>query len=206
MQYLYCSIAGFLISLVGSLPLGNLNITAMHIAAKENYKKAILFAVGVVIVEVIYLRFTLYALNWVQTHKQVFAVLQWVTIALFVVLAIGSFMAAAKKDAAGKNVVIDNKINRFVLGISMSALNPMPIPFWAGWTVYLFSAGVLVADANIYNLFTISAGAGTFAALMAFIYAGKRFSELIKRNERKVSIAMGILFLGMAVFQIARFF
>lgn len=204
-QYIYCSIAGFFISLSGSLPLGNLNVTAMHIAAKSTYKKALLFALGAVLVELLYLRFTLYGLGWVQLHSNIFVALRAFTILLFLVLAIGSFIAAGRGTDTHKNVVIDNKIDRFVLGVTMSALNPMQIPFWAGWAVYLFSSGTLLANAGIYNLFTLAAGVGTFAALLVFIYAGKRFSPVIRKHEKKVNIAMGILFLVMAMFQLTRF-
>ena len=48
--------AGFGVSFLGQLPLGNLNVAATQIGVEENFKNAWLFSIGVGIVEVIYLR------------------------------------------------------------------------------------------------------------------------------------------------------
>ncbi len=193
--------AGIFISFTGSLPFGNLNVTAMHVAAHEGVRKAVWFALGVACMEIIYLRVTLAAVNWVSAHHNLFAALQWLTIVFLLVLAVAGFFAARKKND-GKNVLIQNNVPRFWLGMAMSAVNPLQFPFWAGWAIALLSMHYLEATRLSYNVFALSAGAGTFIALMLFIGLGYKFSWWMQVNNRKIQFAMGVLFGVLAVYQL----
>lgn len=204
MQYITVIIAGLLISFSGSLPLGNLNIAAMNIAAKESVKNALMFSTGVVLIEMTYLIFSLQAINWISHNNKVFTILQWLVVVMLSALAIASFYALSRKDKEVKNVIIENNVNRLILGISMSAVNPMQIPFWAGWSVYLLTNNVLVNDNSYYILFTLGAGTGTTLALLLFVYAGRKMSRFVNNNQKLVQLVMGILFLIMALYQTYR--
>src|SRR6185369_13181315 len=94
--------AGMLISFLGTLPLGSLNISAMQVAIGENIKNAVRFALGVALVEVLYVRLSLQAVHWITTHGPVFHALEWMTAGLFVVLAVSSFLTARRKAGEKK--------------------------------------------------------------------------------------------------------
>lgn len=194
-------LSGLSISFAGTLPLGNLNVTAMHIAAKETYKNALLFASGVVIIEMLYLRIALEAMGWVISHHYLFRSLQWIAVIFLLILALGSFIGLAKKNQRPRNIIIDNKINRFMLGLMMSAVNPMQFPFWAGWSAYLLSREWLEGNSLAFNIFTLSAGAGTVIALLLFITTGKKLSAFMERHQKGTQAVLGVLFLIMALYQ-----
>ena len=59
-------ITGMLISFLGSLPLGTLNVAAMQIAITEGYTKAILFSLGSLLVEMVYVRLSLVGMDWIR--------------------------------------------------------------------------------------------------------------------------------------------
>jgi threonine/homoserine/homoserine lactone efflux protein len=200
LQYLHIVGAGLLISLSGSLPLGNLNVTAMQIAARENLRKALLFAVGVTVVEMAYLFFTLNIMHSLAGLDYVVRAFGLISVLVLTLMAAGSFLAARGKSR--KNVLIDNRVNRVLLGAGMSALNPMQIPFWAGWALFLFTSAILPDRAAAYSLFTVSAGVGTFIALLIFAVAGGRFSTFLRSHERTVNICVGGLFLLLALIQL----
>jgi threonine/homoserine/homoserine lactone efflux protein len=203
-QYLQSFIAGLFISLTGSLPLGNLNVAAMQIAARETLRKALWFAAGVTLVEMAYLAVTLSIVGSFTIQARVFFFFRLVSVAILLIMAAGSFMATANKE--GKNVILDNKVKRFLLGAGMSAVNPMQIPFWAGWSIYLLSQVWLENNVAGNTIFTLSAGAGTFIALLIFILAGRRFSAVMQQNKKTVNAGMGILFVAMAVYQFIKLF
>lgn len=200
-NYIITFFAGLIISLLGALPLGNLNITALHIASTQNLRKALWFAAGVVIVEVVYLFITLIAINQIISNKAVFAPMQWLSVLILLALAMGSFIAAYQKSTKTKNVLIDNKLTGFVLGVIMSAVNPMQIPFWVGWSVYAQTHQLLYPSNLSYLSFTIGVGCGTLLALLLFIAVGKQFSALLIREQKLVQLIMGLLFLTIAIFQ-----
>lgn len=193
------SLAAVGISLVGSLPLCNLNITAMYIAAKKGINAASYFALGVVLIEVMYLRVSLFFITWIISHKDLFNILQWVVVLLFVLLAVNSFSATNKKR---ENPPVIQTTNPLLLGIILSAINPLQIPFWAGWAVYLTGTKILTEGNVYYNVFALSAGVGTFLALFIFILFGKRLSNYIKSNTQRINLLMGALFLLLAIYQV----
>ena len=97
---------------------------------------------GVALVEIIYLRIALNSSGWILQNKTVFTYLSWGTVILFFILGILSIRKAiSQKEPEKKGLLIDNKINRFLLGLMLSAINPMQIPFWFFWGTYFISNG-----------------------------------------------------------------
>ena len=202
-QYAYLAAAGLLVSLSGSLPLGALNVTAMQIAAKESVRSAMLFAIGVTAVEMGYLIFTISIIGQLANQPRFFIVCSAISVILLVIMAAGSFISVRSKQ--NKNIIIDNSMNRLLLGVCMSAVNPMQIPFWMGWTIYLLSRSLPLNVSSGNIIFTLSAGLGTFVALVLFIILGKRLSELLQRKRKVISVLMGCLFTALAVIQVVKF-
>jgi threonine/homoserine/homoserine lactone efflux protein len=196
--------AGLVISFLGSLPLGSLNIAAMQIAVQETVRKALLFAFGVALVELIYVRLSLKGISWILANQMVFYILEWVTVVLFIILAVSSFIAAGKPEGKQKNLLLNNSVNRFWLGITMSAINPVQIPFWFLWSSYLFSIHWLDTSTASSNIYIIGIGTGTISGLLLFIYAGKWLVSRLNAGQRTINIAVGLVFLLSGILQLTR--
>lgn len=199
---LHVFLLGVLVSFLGQLPLGNVNIAATQLSVQENHKSAWKFAAGLVVVEIIYLRLALTGINWIIKNKLLFVILGWVTVALFLGLGIASFIAARNQSENKKALLLNNKLDRFLLGISISAVNPVQIPFWFTWTLYLINANLLRPVSVEYNWFTAGAGAGTLAGLAVYIYGGKWAIQKIKANNRSLNKFMGVVFIIAAALQL----
>ncbi|MCP6756197.1 LysE family transporter, partial [Klebsiella pneumoniae] len=85
---------GMLVSFLGSLPLGTLNIAAMQISISEGARGAMLFSAGSLLAEMIYVRLSLVAMDWIRKQEKIFKILEWVTLAIVLALAISSFYSA----------------------------------------------------------------------------------------------------------------
>src|SRR5439155_500505 len=107
-----------LVSFLGSLPLGTLNIAAMQISVQESIMNAIYFSLGSLLTEMVYVRISLVGINWIRKQKVIFKWLEWITLAIVVALATGSFIAASHSHEA-KNVILNNNMHRFLLGLAM---------------------------------------------------------------------------------------
>lgn len=195
---------GMLISVLGSLPLGSLNVAAMQIGISENLKNAFKFSVGVMLVEVIYVRLSLTGMDWVVRNKTLFNVLEWATVALFLVLGISSFLAARKTAKAKTNLLLNNKMDRFFLGAFMSAINPVQIPFWFLWSTYLLSNKVLMPDGWQFTWYTIGIGIGTLMGEAIYIFAGRWLMNKLKAGQRAINIVVGCVFIISAFIQLYR--
>lgn len=191
-------VMGLMISFLGTLPLGTLNISAMQISVTDGIRPALYFVTGALIIEMIYVRVSLVAMHWVLRNKRLFRWLEWASIVIILALAISSFVAAAD-PVVKKNVLLSSGIHRFWLGILMSALNPVQIPFWFGWSTVLFTKNVLQHRNNHFNIYILGIGVGTFIGNLIFIFGGRFIVEVLNTNQKILHWIIGTIFLITAV-------
>jgi threonine/homoserine/homoserine lactone efflux protein len=192
---------GMLISFLGSLPLGTLNIAAMQISISDGISPAIYFSLGSLTAEVIYVRLSLIAMDWVRKQQWLFRILEWVTLAIVVALAISSFYAAASPTVQ-KNVILSSTLHRFVLGLAMSALNPVQIPFWFGWSTVLFTKKILLPKNSHYNIYILGIGIGTLLGNCLFIFGGQLIGNKVVNNQHIINWVIGGIFAVTALIQL----
>ncbi len=194
----------FGISFLGQIVLSNMNMTATQLSVQEGYKKAWYFGIGVAIVEIIYLRFALTGMDWVAQHKIIFKTLGWLTVIIFFVLGIMAFVTARKQTIEKKGVLLNNKLHRFFLGASISALNPLQIPFWFLWSTQLIQNGVLKTTSTHFNIFCLGAGLGTLAGIGVYIHGGNWAITKMKTSNKTLNLIMGCVFFITALIQLYR--
>ena len=169
---------GILISFLGSLPLGTLNIAAMQIGIQESINNALFFALGSLTVEMIYVRISLIGIDWVRRQKKLLKIMEWITLSIIIALAAGSMF--------------------------MCAINPVQIPFWFGWSTILFTKGVLEPNKNQYNFYIVGIGIGTLLGNCVFIFGGKWMVQRIANSEHYLNWVIGGIFAITAVIQLVK--
>jgi len=194
---------GMLVSFLGSLPLGTLNVAAMQISVQENISNAIYFSLGSLLTEMVYVRASLVGINWIRKQKVLFKWMEWITLGIVLALATGSFIAATHEHHA-KNVILNNDMHRFFLGLLLSSISPMQIPFWFGWSTVLFSKKILEPKNSFYNLYIIGIGLGTLMGNCVFIFGGKYIVEKLDANQNILNWVIGGIFALTAIIQLAR--
>jgi threonine/homoserine/homoserine lactone efflux protein len=194
---------GLMISFLGSLPLGTLNVAIMQIAISDGLRPALYFGLGSLTAEVVYVRLSLIAMDWVRKQKVLFRALEWVTLVIVLALAISSFYAATHPDVK-KNVILSSTLHRFWLGLFMSALNPVQIPFWFGWSTVLFSKGILQPQRSQYNIYIAGIGIGTLLGNVVFMFGGKLVADNITSNQNILNWVIGSIFLLTAIIQVIK--
>jgi threonine/homoserine/homoserine lactone efflux protein len=196
---------GFIISFLGSLPLGTLNIAAMQIGITDGISPALWFAAGSLTAEIIYVRLSLVAMDWVRKQAKMLKALEWVTFIIVFALAVSSFWAAAH-PSVGENVILSNSMHRGLLGFTMSLINPVQIPFWFGWSTVLFTKQILKPGRWNYNFYIIGIGIGTFAGNCIFIFGGRLLVNHLNASQHLLNWIIGGVFLFTALFQLYRIF
>lgn len=196
---------GLIVSFIGSLPLGTLNVAAMQISIQETVMHAIYFSLGSLTVEMIYVRFSLIGIDWIRKQKKLFRWMEWITVAIVFALAIGSF-AAAMMPHQEKNVMLDNHIHRYLLGLMLSAINPVQIPFWFGWSTVLFTKNILKPLGSFYNLYIIGIGLGTFLGNLVFIFGGRVVADKLNTNQNMINWVIGGIFTITAIIFLIKIF
>ena len=192
---------GMLVSFLGSLPLGTLNIAAMQIAIGQGVRSAMLFSLGSLLAEMIYVRLSLVAMDWVRKQKFLLKLLDWLTVLIVSALAFSSFYTASQVEPA-PNPVLGVSLPNIVLGFLMSALNPVQIPFWFGWSAVLFSRKLIAPDPLQYTLYILGIGCGTFLGNCVFIFGGQFVAYRIENNQHTLNWIIGAVFAVTALLQL----
>lgn len=194
---------GMIVSFLGSLPLGTLNVAAMQISVQESISNAIYFSLGSLLTEMIYVRISLVGINWIRKQKVLFKWMEWIALGIVLALAAGSFIAATHEHHA-KNVMLNNDMHRFLLGVLLSSISPMQIPFWFGWSTVLFSKNILQPKNSFYNLYIVGIGLGTLLGNCVFIFGGKYIVEKLNANQNVLNWVIGSIFALTAIVQFMR--
>jgi threonine/homoserine/homoserine lactone efflux protein len=194
---------GMLVSFLGSLPLGTLNVAAMQISISDGVTQAILFSLGSLTAEIIYVRISLVAIDWIRRQEKILKTLEWITLLIVVALASASFYAATH-PAVEKNPVLSSTLPKFFLGLTMSAVNPVQIPFWFGWSTVLFTKKILLPRNGHYNSYIIGIGIGTFIGNCIFIFGGRLMVEKLNTNQHVLNYVIGGIFTLTAFIQLWR--
>ena len=190
-----------LISFLGSLPLGTLNIAAMQISISDGIWQATLFSIGSLIAEMIYVRLSLVAMDWVRKREFLFKILECVTLLIVLILAASSFYAAMSPTVK-QSVVLSSTLPKIVLGFSMSAVSPAQIPFWFGWSTVLLTKKILLPINKHYNFYIVGIGLGTLIGNFVFIFGGRIVAGKLQNSHQVMNWVIGSIFLVTAIIQI----
>ena len=193
-----------IISFLGCLPLGTLNVTTMQISIQESIKDAMWFSFGTLLVEMIYVRISLVGIEWIRRQGKLMRIMEWVTLIIIVALATGSFISAAKGGGNAKNLILENHMHRFFMGMMMSAISPMQIPFWFGWSTVLFTKKILEPKKSHYNSYIVGIGLGTLFGSCVFIFGGQWIVKKIANSQQYLNWVIGGIFALTAVIQLVK--
>lgn len=190
--------------MAGSLPPAVLNIAAIQISMTGGVVAALLFSAGVVLVEIVFVRLALVAIDWFRRRAAWFQAIEWLSVVIVLVLAAGSFHAALSGRAGGGKEALLPDLPPFLIGLLLRAINPTLIPFWFGWGVVLLEQGVLRARRPYYTVFAISAGLGTLLAHSLYILGGTMAADWFRSWESEFYWVIGGIFVVTAGIQVWR--
>lgn len=200
-NYVKVCFYGLLISFVGALPFGTLNLTAFDIAATQGLVSAAWFALAVVLVELSMVRITLYGNERLHLGEKAMTYILPLGIVFLFYLSLASFWDISSVPAANSKAGFFPQIeSTFALGLFLSALNPLQLPFWMTWNKVLDHKGIL-RRSNVNYLFYITGiGLGTLIGLGIFIVLGKFIFTHYNQYHYITNLLMGLLYLGFSFY------
>src|SRR4051812_13305427 len=183
---------GMLVSFLGSLPLGTQNIVATSISIHDGAQQATLFSFGSLLIELICVRIALMLISRISKQIKLFIVFKWVTAFILLALAFGSFMAAIEMKSFGDTIFTSYHIHPFLLGMLLSTLNPLHIPFWLGWSNVLMDKNILT-DTKQFPFYMLGIGTGTILGFQVFIVGGNYVIQQLSNHQSAVNWSIGIV-------------
>lgn len=197
---------GFVISLMGALPLGYINVISLQILLEQGNWATIAFISGIVFIEFFVLKAVSFGAKWLVEQKKLLLFIDVFTIAFFLGIAI-YFIMNIDNDKNFSLKQLQLAQFPFILGLLLNSLNFIQWPYWSGIYIYLFRTEKLDPRCNDNSLFIIGAMIGTLLGMLIFAHSGK---YILVESKIEISTYLNsifaILFLALAVIQIGKLF
>jgi len=198
--------SGLLISFIGSLPLGTLNVATFQISVTVGVVQAIWFALGCMLTEIAYVRVSFVAIDKIRKHTGFFKFMNFFIFFITVCLAVFAFTSESANNPAFSLFPLMNITQALLLGLTLSAVNLAQIPFWLAFSSVLLSKKILLPLNSHYNWYIIGIAIGSMIASSFFIFGGQLILKNISSNQAVISKIIGISFSIAAIVQLWRLF
>jgi threonine/homoserine/homoserine lactone efflux protein len=185
-------LTGFLISFIGTLPIGYLNLIALQLYLMNGLPALVAFILGVVLVEVLVVYFILRFIEFIKEKNNFQRSLK--IAAMLYLLFIGiALLLPGETDAKPKAYTYLLMMNPFALGALLNLINPMQIVFWSGWNATLVANQKIDLSTLGRFLFLISIPIGTALGMALFAGSGGTIiSQLGFADSPFVTKAIGV--------------
>ena len=199
MLYILPLVLGFLIAFLAVIPPGLINMTAAKISTQDGKNEALSFAFGAAII-IFFQTFTavLFA-RFINNHQEIVATLQEIGIFVFSLLSVYFFFIAEKPKKIKTNREVKGKSNRFFLGMLLSTLNLLPIPFYVFASMSLQASGYFSFDKIPVSCFVSGVVLGSFTVFYTYIVAFKKIEKKTEFLMKNINTIIGSVTTFMAV-------
>lgn len=184
---------GLIVTLIGVVPPGLLNMTAAKISLKEGYSKGIVFSIGVSITVIIQTFIAVQFARYLSNHPDFVDILQRVAMVIFILISIYYLFIAKEKPQPADGINNHSKRNRFFFGIFLSALNMFPIPYQAYMSITLASLGLMDFEKTNIISYVSGAAMGTFVMLYIYIFFFDKIKGQKLTSNRNMNLFIGII-------------
>lgn len=198
---------GFLVSFLGSLPLGYLNIIGVEVFSKLGINSLVLYLFGIILVEAVVIYFTVIFANQLAENKKILKFIDFFAVFFFLLLAY-LFYANSNQTNEEHNYLDDYvHYSPFLIGMVLCGLNFLQVPFWMAWNLYLMNAKSISLIKNLKFYYILGTLVGTFFGMLMAILLLDSFSQItFSFSKYIVPIVIPLFFIALAVFQAYKVF
>jgi hypothetical protein len=198
---------GFLVSFLGSIPLGYLNVFGFEVYSKSGINSLLFYLLGVISIEVFVIYFTLVFANQLSNNKKLIRFIDLFSIFFMLFLAYIFHHSAHSESVISGNLSKYSSFSPYVTGIILSAFNFIQIPFWVAWNLYLINAKFLSLGNKRVVVYVIGTLIGTFFGMLTLVLG----LNLVSANSETASkymllVVIPLFFLAMAVYQTVKYY
>lgn len=160
---------GFITALVGIIPPGLINMTATKVNLKEGRKNAMWFVLGAILIIFFQVFLAILFARAINLRPDLVTLLREVGLGIFLMLTIYFLVLAKKPKDKARKFKNNSTVNRFFLGMLLSALNFLPIPYYVFVSVGLASVQLFFFDFISISIFVLGALIGSFSVFYCYI-------------------------------------
>ena len=200
MHSLSIYIVTLVISFVGSIQLGPLNIAVIQATVKHNFRAGVLVSIGGALPEFLFSAIAIYFASFFRNNPIIEKYSGIATIIFFA--GFGLYYLFSENDDINFSETTGQQNNHLLKGFSLSAINPQLAIFWFLYSIIIDNY-LKVNDIASKVVFVVGAGMGAFLILYLFAYISYRNRSLLTRifTQYPINKYTGILFLVLSFVQ-----
>ncbi len=180
---------GLVAAIVGVLPPGLINMTVAKVRLTDGLKRAMVFVMGALIVIAIQTYVSVLCARYISQHQEIVTTLRSIGLIVFVVLTFYFFFFAKKPTLQDNRIQLKSKRSRFFMGMLISALNLLPIPYYVVISVSLASSGYFdftIGQETSLVLGVVTGSFLVFYGYMLFINHMQSKSDFFLKNMNRM--------------------
>jgi threonine/homoserine/homoserine lactone efflux protein len=198
---------GFLVSFIGSVPLGYLNIVGFKIYTDQGILTTICYLLGVILIEFFVIYFTLIFANQLAANKKLSKYIEGFSVLFMFVLAYFFYANATQNETHSNEFSHFGYWRTFTSGIILSFLNFIQIPFWTSWNLYLLNGKYIEISNSRKYFYILGTVFGTFSGMLVLIFSLSYLTmefEFLKLFLFRLIIP--IVFVVLGIYQGSKFY
>ncbi|MFY0600401.1 MAG: LysE family transporter [Cyclobacteriaceae bacterium] len=193
-------IIAFIVSYLGSIPPGTINVTTMQMTVLGHSRGAFFFALGASLTEFVYAGATVKLQVFLSERPFIIENFQIITAIVMLVLGAANLLGRVTKPKALSSNQLKGR-NGFKRGFVLGILNPLTVPFWLAITAYLQSNEWIILPGVYFWVYLTGISTGTFALLLTVRFIGAKFQR-VADNSFLVQKIPGIIFIVLGAYNL----
>lgn len=193
-----------LMSALGSLQLGPVNLAVIRAAIGRSLKDALWIALGGCLPELLYSYLALRGVMWFEQHPSVLHALQWLVVPILLVVGLVTFSKAPSAQAPPRGV---SRRASLVQGLSLAMLNPQLLAFWTVVLLQFQQSEPLRLGTSLEQAaFVLGTACGAAGILGVFAALAHRYrAQVLQRlSTQRLNQVVGGLFVLLALIQLGK--
>ncbi|MDH5608850.1 MAG: LysE family translocator [Cyclobacteriaceae bacterium] len=204
MIFIQVLLVAMLVSFLGSIPPGTINVSVMQLSIQGHRKAALSLGLGAAIMEFMYSGVTVYFQQYLTSNPNLTHYFQFVTATVLVVIGLGNLFSKVTSKSFKSTETVRKRMS-FRKGIMLGLLNPLTIPYWLSVTTYLDLNGWIQLDGFNFWMYVSGISLGTFTLMISVDLLGNRFQK-VADNPFLVHKVPGIILLSMGLYNFYQLF
>lgn len=196
-------VVSLVLSFLGSLPMGLITLTIAQRTIEKGRNAGMLLALGATVMEFVYTYIALISLDFFTNNTHLGDYIKIFATIIFLLLGIYFLFKKSKT-----NLKPSKRYDYFDFfrGIVIGAMNLLILPFWIFIAIWLESNEMFFEEGSDIFIFSLGSAIGALMAFVGYILLSEYIlnkTDLINRYANK---AIGVLFLGLGIFQLGQIF
>lgn len=162
---------GFFVSFIGSIPLGYLNVVGYDVFKKFGLNETVSYLLGVISIEFFVIFFTLLFANQLIANHKLLKFIEGFSVVFMFALAFVFYTSASSETTNPSVLERYVKYSPFVVGLILSSLNFIQVPFWTSWNLYLLNGNYIEISKSRKYFYVFGTVFGTFSGMLVLIFS-----------------------------------